>query len=368
MLTKQKLLEPIKIGDLQLANRVVHAPMTRTRATHDGTPTEIMADYYSQRAGAGLLIAEATAVSADAIAWQNMPGAFKPEHVAGWKLVTDAVHAKGGKIFLQIWHPGRATHSSLNDGTHPTAPSAIAITGDEIHTPTGKQPYETPRALEIDEIKRIIADFKQATIYAKEANFDGVEIHGANGYLIDQFLQSATNHRTDQYGGSFENRFRFLDEVLQAVLEVFPADRVGVRLAPNGVFNDMGSPEFHELFLYVASRLSEYKLAYLHVMDGLAFGFHEKGEQMTLSQFREVYSGNLVGNCGYTQESAEQRISDGDADMIAFGRPFISTPDLVERFANDWPLNADLDQSKWYGSGTSEGYSDQPTAQEAGIA
>ncbi|MBC2605929.1 alkene reductase [Pelagicoccus albus] len=368
MTASPKLLEPIKLGDLQLNNRVVHAPMTRTKAEADFTPTDLMGEYYAQRSGAGLLIAEATAVSPDAIAWMHQPGAFKPKHVEGWKKVTDAVHAKGSKIFLQIWHPGRATHTALNNGTLAVAPSAIRLENDQIHTPEGKKDYETPRALETEEIPGIVAQFKQAAIYAQEANFDGVEIHGANGYLIDQFLQSKTNHRADGYGGSIENRYRFLDEVVQAVLDVFPANRVGVRLAPNGVFNDMGSNDYQEQFLYVASRLNEYSLAYLHMMDGLAFGFHERGEPLTLAQFREVYHGTLIGNCGYTQETAEQRISSGEADMIAFGRPFISTPDLVERFQHGWALNEELDPAKWYLPVTSEGYTDLPTAQEAELA
>ncbi|MBK1876255.1 alkene reductase [Pelagicoccus mobilis] len=364
----QQLLSPVTLGDLELPNRVAHAPMTRTRAEADGTPTALMAEYYSQRASAGLLIAEATAVSDNSISWQNMPGAFKPQHVEGWKLTTDAVHGKGGKIFLQIWHPGRATHSLLNNGQHPVAPSPIPITGDQIHTPEGKKDYETPNEITTDEIKRIVADFKQAALYAEQANFDGVEIHGANGYLIDQFLQTVTNQRSDSYGGSIENRYRFLDEVVNAVLEVYPANRVGVRLAPNGVYNDMGSPEFREQFLYAGKQLDRYGLAYLHVMDGLAFGFHEKGDPLELSEFRKVFGGTLMGNCGYTKEAAEARIVEGNADLIAFGIPFISTPDLVERFAQNLPLNPELGQEHWYGDGAAKGYTDQPTAQEAGIS
>ena len=352
----EKLFESVKIGNLVLKNRIAHAPMTRTRAEADGTPTDLMAEYYSQRADAGLVIAEATAVASDAIAWQGMPGAFKDKHIVGWKKVTDAVHKQEGTIFLQIWHPGRATHSSINDGLQPVAPSAVRLEGDEIHTPRGKQPYETPRALGTDEIPGIVANFKQTALIAKKADFDGVEIHAANGYLIDQFLQSKTNLRTDDYGGSIENRYRLLDEVVRAVSEVYPANRVGVRLAPNGAFDDMGSPDFREQFTYVASQLDRYDLAYLHVMDGLAFGFHELGEPMTLKEFRKVFSNPILGNCGYTQESAEERLAEGDADMIAFGRPFITNPNLVHRFKNDLPLAPEADPSTWYGVGGKEGY------------
>ena len=356
------LLEPVKIGDLQLNNRIALAPMTRTRASADGTPGDLMAEYYAQRASAGLVIAEATGVDVSAIAWMGMPGAYKDSHLEGWKKITDAVHAKGGTIFLQIWHPGRATHSLLIGGQQPVAPSAIRLENSETHTPEGKKEYEVPRALDLEEIPGIIAMFKQGAELAKAANFDGVEIHSANGYLLDQFLQSKTNHRTDAYGGSIEKRYRLLDEVVQTVTEVFPANRVGVRLSPNGVFDDMGSPDYREQFTYVAQQLNAYGLAYLHVMDGLAFGFHELGNPMTLAEFRTVFKGPLMGNCGYTQETAEQALADGHADMIAFGRPFISNPDLVERFANNVELSPEADPSTWYSSSTAEGYTDFATA------
>jgi len=356
------LLEPIQIGDIQLSNRIVLAPMTRTRAEEDGVPGDLMAEYYAQRAGAGLVIAEATGVDASAIAWMGMPGAYQESHVAGWKKVTDSVHAKGSKIFLQIWHPGRATHSLLINGQQPVAPSAIRLENSETHTPEGKKPYEVPRALDLEEIPKIIAMFKQAAELAKAADFDGVEIHAANGYILDQFLQSKTNHRTDVYGGSIESRYRLLDEVVQALTEAFPPNRIAVRLSPNGVFDDMGSPDFREQFTYVAAQLNGYGLAYLHVMDGLAFGFHELGDPMTLSEFRTVFDGSLMGNCGYTQETAEKAVSDGHADMIAFGRPFISNPDLVERFAGNIPLSLEADPSMWYSSSTAQGYTDFATA------
>ncbi|MGB0715827.1 MAG: alkene reductase, partial [Phycisphaerae bacterium] len=223
-----------------------------------------------------------------------------------------------------------------------------------------KQPHETPRALELEEMPHVIADYQRAAERCRSAGFDGVEIHSANGYLLDTFLQSKTNHRTDQYGGSMENRYRLLDEIVQSVCSVWPSNRVGVRLSPNGSFNDMGSPDFREQFTYVAEQLDQYGLAYLHVMDGLAFGFHELGEPMTLTEFRAVFGSRLIGNCGYDQASAESAIAEQRADMIAIGRPFISNPDLVARYANGWPLNEDADTSVWYSGGGRAGYTDFP--------
>ncbi|WP_182866619.1 alkene reductase [Rhodopirellula sp. JC639] len=358
------LLSSLTVGDLTLPNRVVMAPLTRARAGERRIPNDLMAEYYSQRASAGLIISEATVVSPQGIGWPNTPGIYNDEMTEGWKQVVDAVHASNGRIFLQLWHTGRASHSDFHDGELPVAPSAIAIEGDGVHTPSGKKPYETPRALGTEEIPGIVSDYRQAAERAKRAGFDGVEIHSANGYLLDQFLQSKTNHRTDAYGGSIENRYRLLEEVVQAVTSVWSSDRVGVRIAPNGSFNDMGSPDYREQFTYVARRLDEHNLGYLHVMDGTGFGFHELGPAMTLADFREVYSGRLMGNVDYTRESAETAIADGDTDLIAFGRPYISNPDLVERFANGWPLAETADMSLWYSDGA-HGYTDFPTYREA---
>jgi N-ethylmaleimide reductase len=229
------------------------------------------------------------------------------------------------------------------------------LNGDHIHTPLGTKPYETPRPLSIDEIRATVSDYRKAAENAKAAGFSGVEVHGANGYLINQFLDATTNHRNDQYGGGLENRFRFLKEVLEAVLEVWPSDRVGVRISPNGVFNDKGCDDYRELYLYVANEINKLTLSYLHIMDGLAFGFHGKGEPMSLSEFRTVFQGSIIGNCGYTKESAQERIAEGNADIIAIGRPFITNPDLPERFRNNWPLNPSADMSLWYTPGP-EGY------------
>ena len=356
------MFEKFKMDDLMLQNRIVMAPLTRARAGEKRVPNDMMAEYYTQRATAGLIITEATTISEQANGWLQSPGIYTDEMTEGWRNVVDSVHRHDGKIFLQLWHCGRASHSSFHNGNPAVAPSAIKINGDYIHTPKGKEDYETPKALSSEEIAQTKIDYRNAALRAKEAGFDGLEIHSANGYLLDTFLQSKTNHRTDEYGGSIESRYRMLDEVLKEVCDVWPANRVGVRLSPNGVFNDMGSPDYREQFTYVASQLNNYGLAYLHVMDGLGFGFHELGEPMTLFEFREVFSNPLIGNCGYTQETAEQALTQGHADLIAFGRPFISNPDLVERFKNNLPLNPEADMSTWYTPAGRKGYTDFETA------
>lgn len=349
------LFEPLSIGNLHLKNRIALAPMTRGRAGTERVPNDLMAEYYYQRSSAGLLITEATVISKQGIGWIDSPGIFTEEMVAGWRKVTNRVKATGTPFFLQLWHCGRASHSDFHNGELPVSASAIKLNGDYIHTPLGKKPYETPRALSVDEIKAIVNDYRTAATYAKEAGFSGVEVHGANGYLINQFLDSKTNHRADQYGGSLENRFRFFKEVLKAVLEVWAPEQVAARISPNGVFNDMGGHDFRENYLYVASELENLNLGYLHIMDGLTFGFHEQGEPMTLSEFRPIYKGIIIGNCGYTKEAAENRIAEENADLIAFGRPFITNPDLPERFKNNWPLNPAEDMSLWYAPGA-QGY------------
>ena len=326
-----RLLSPFDLRGLPLRNRVVMAPLTRGRAGRERVPNDLMLEYYTQRASAGLIIAEATTISGQGFGWVDSPGIHNDAQVAGWKQITSALRARGTPFFLQLWHCGRASHSSFHGGRSAVSASAIPIDGDTIHTPVGKQPYETPRALETAEVAEVVEDYRRAAERAKAAGFDGVEIHAANGYLINQFLESKTNHRTDRYGGSVENRYRFLKEIVEAVLTVWPAERVAVRLSPNGNFNDMGSPDFRETSTYVAAQLDAYALAYLHVVDGLAFGFHQQGQPMTLPEFRAVFSGPLMGNCGYPQETAEAAIASGQADLIAFGRPYLSNPDLVDR-------------------------------------
>lgn len=363
--TASPLFTPFDLRDVPLANRVVLAPLTRARADADRRPNALMAEYYAQRAGAGLQITEATTVSPQGNGWVDSPGIYTDAQADAWRPIVDAVHARGSRIFLQLWHTGRASHSDFHDGALPVAPSAIAIDGDGTHTPAGKKPYETPRALETDEIPAIVDDYAAAAAKARDAGFDGVEIHAANGYLLDQFLQAKTNRRTDRYGGSIEARFTMLREVVEAIVRVMPAGRVGVRLSPNGVFNDMGSPDYRDTFLHAARELDRYGLAYLHVVDGLAFGFHELGEPMTLADFRAVFRGPLMGNCGYTQATAEDAIARGDADLIAFGRPYISNPDLAERFRAGRPLAPESDPSTWYAGGGATGYTDFPADPEA---
>jgi N-ethylmaleimide reductase len=341
--------------------------MTRARSGAERIPNALMAEYYAQRASVGLIITEATTISPQANGWNHSPGVYTDAMVNGWKLTTEAVHAKGGKIFLQLWHMGRASHSDFHNGERPVSASEVKLENDHIHTPHGKKEYEVPRALETDELAGIVASYQAAALNAKAAGFDGVEVHSANGYLLNQFLESKTNHRTDQYGGSIENRTRLLLEVVDAVTEVYPANRVAVRFSPNGNFNDMGSPDYRTQYTYAAQQLDTYGLAYLHIMDGLAFGFHELGEPMTLSEFRAVFNGPLMGNCGYTMSTAAEAIASGAADMIAIGRPLISTPDLIDRYAQGIALNPDTDMANWYTPAGAEGYTDLPTAAEAGL-
>lgn len=351
------LFDQVKIGDLIVKNRIAMAPMTRGRAGDSRVANELMAEYYYQRSSAGLLITEATVVSAQGNGWIGSPGIYTKEMTEGWRKVTQRVRPTGSHMFLQMWHCGRASHSDFHGGELPVSASAVKLQGDQIHTPCGKKDYETPRPLTVDEIKLTVHDYRAAALNAREAGFSGVEVHSANGYLLNQFLDSKTNKRNDHYGGSLENKCRFLHEVLAAIFEIWPSERVGVRLSPNGVFNDMGSEDFRETYLYAIKELNKLNLAYVHIMDGLAFGFHEKGDPMTLAEFREHYRGVIVGNCGYTQEDAEQRLTAGNVDIAAFGRPFISNPDLVERLRNGWPLAPYEDMTLWYTPGA-EGYTD----------
>eukprot|EP01129_Flabellula_baltica_P005700 TRINITY_DN207_c0_g1_i1.p1 TRINITY_DN207_c0_g1~~TRINITY_DN207_c0_g1_i1.p1 ORF type:complete len:367 (-),score=102.02 TRINITY_DN207_c0_g1_i1:10-1110(-) len=358
------IFTPHQMGDLTLKNRIAMPPLTRGRSSPVGVPeTDLKKEYYRQRADLGLIISEGVQVSPQAYGWRNGPGIWTEEQVEAWKPVVDAVHEDGGVIFMQLWHLGRAAHSDFF-GLQPVAASAIAIENTIYINDGSKVPYEVPRALEEDEIPSVIEDFRKAAENAKAAGFDGVEIHGANGYILDNFTQSKTNQRTDSYGGSLENRLKLPLEVVEAVLTVFPANRVGYRISPNGSFNDMGSPDYRETFTELIKKLAEYDLGYLHVMDGLAFGFHELGAPFTLSEARPLFPNTIIGNCGYTKEDAEKRINDGDADLIAIGRPVIANPDIMRRFKEDLPLN-DPDYSTFYTDGA-EGYTDYPyyTAEE----
>lgn len=353
------LFDSVLLGDLKLKNRIAMAPMTRGRAGETRVPNDIMAEHYFQRASAGLLITEATVINRQGIGWIGSPGIYTQEMVAGWRKVTDRLKAADTPIFLQLWHCGRASHSDFHGGELPVSASNVKIQGDGIHTPSGKKEYEAPRPMTLAEIEATVSDYRRAALNAREAGFSGVEVHSANGYLLNQFLDSKTNLRTDAYGGSLENKYRFLGEVLAAVLEIWPANRVGVRLSPNGVFNDMGSPDFRETYLFTIKQLARLNLGYVHIMDGLAFGFHQQGEPMTLAEFRAHYEGILIGNCGYTKEDAEARLAAGVVDIAAFGRPFITNPDLVQRLAQGHPLTPSDDMSRWYTPGP-EGYTDYP--------
>lgn len=349
------LFSPLTLGALTLPNRVLMAPLTRARAEEDHVPGDLMAEHYSDRATSGLIIAEATMAMEGHSAFWHEPGIYSDAQIAGWKKITDAVHQKGGRIFLQIWHGGRACHSLLNNGAQPVAASPIAITNDYTHTPEGKKPYEVPRELRDDELLGIIEGFAQAARNAKAAGFDGIEVHGANGYLLDGFLRDSSNQRTGPYGGSIENRSRLLLEVLAAVSEVFGSDRVGVRVSPLNSFNSMGDSDNLALYTYLAKKLNDLDLAYLHVMRGDVLGDLE-GDLLT--PIRAAYQGTLVSNMGYTAKEADQDIAAGKIDAIAFGVPYLANPDLPERFAQGADLN-EPNPATFYVPGA-EGYNDYP--------
>lgn len=325
-------------------------------------PNEMMATYYAQRATAGLLISEATQISPQGIGYINTPGIHRDDQVAGWKKVTDAVHEEGGRIVLQLWHVGRVSHTYFHEGAPPVAPSAIAGKG-QAYTPDGFQPLSTPRALETSEIPGIVEAYAQAARNARAAGFDGVEVHGANGYLIDQFLASGSNHRTDQYGGSLENRARFLVEVVEAVVGAWSADRVGVRLSPRGTANGLHDDNRVETYTYAAAQLERCGLAYLHLIDAVDDSMASTVQEPTAAHFRDVFSSPIIVNGGYTEETANAVLASGHADAVAFGRLFISNPDLVARFEIGASLQ-EADSSTFYTPGP-EGYIDYPTLVEA---
>jgi N-ethylmaleimide reductase len=313
-----------------------------------------MAEYYAQRASTGLLITECTMVTEGTSAFGDDPGIYSAEQIEGWKLTTDAVHKAGGRIFMQIWHAGRAAHPLLNDGKEPVSSSAIAIDG-ETHTPEGKKAYTVPRELTVDEIKSIVNDFRQGAINAKEAGFDGVEIHGANGYLIDQFLRESANQRTDEYGGSLENRARFLTEVIEAVTGVMGGDRVGLRLSPLNSFQSMKENDPIAWTRFLSEYLNRFDLAYVHLMRADFFGLQQAD---VVSVAREAYKGHLMVNMGYSPEEANQVIASGQADSVAFGTGILANPDFVERVKNGAELNQP-NPDTFYTSGA-EGYTDYP--------
>ncbi len=347
------LHSPLTIGPLTLPNRILMAPLTRCRADADHVPGALIAEYYSQRASAGLIIAEATMVMEGNSSFWMEPGIYSAAQIVGWKLTTDAVHAVGGRIFLQLWHGGRACHPLLNDGVQPVAPSPIPIVGDEVHTPEGKKPYVTPRELRDDEIPNIIEGFRKAAENAMAAGFDGVEVHGANGYLLDEFLRDGSNHRSGPYGGSIENRARLMLEVIEAASSVWGSDRVGLRISPLNSYNSMIDSDPIGLSIWLANRLNDCKLAYLHVMRGDFFQ-QQKGDVLT--PIRNHYQGILIANMGYQANEANDAIQSGQADAIAFGTPFLANPDLPARLKVGAPLNAP-NPATFYSPGAA-GYTD----------
>lgn len=362
-MTTPKLFTPTKLGDIDVANRVVMAPLTRNRARPEGdVPVALNAEYYSQRAGAGLIISEGTQISPQGKGYAWTPGIYSPEQVAGWKVVTDAVHARGGKIVAQIWHVGRVSHDTLQPGgTAPVAPSALAA---DTRTFDGTEflPTSTPRALEVSEIPGILDDYRKAAANADAAGFDGVEIHAANGYLIDQFLRDGSNTREDAYGGSIENRTRFLVEVVEAVVGVLGAGRVGIRLSPFANANGITESDPQTLFEHVVDRLNEFSLAYLHMVEGQTGGPRELADGQSIEALRKRFAGAYIANNGYTREMAIDAVESGKADLVAFGRAFLANPDLVERLRRDAPLN-EPDKATFYGGGE-KGYTDYPVLAE----
>ncbi len=349
------LFTPLQVGPLTLPNRILMAPLTRCRAEENHVPGDLMATHYSQRATAGLLIAEATMAMEGNSSFWHEPGIYSEAQVAGWKKITDAVHAAGGRIFLQIWHGGRACHPLLNGGAQPVAPSAIPITGDEVHTPEGKKPYVTPRELRDDEIPGIIEGFRKAALNAKAAGFDGVEVHGANGYLLDEFLRDGSNKRTGPYGGPVENRARLLLEVLDAVIGVWGPGIVGLRISPLNSYNSMIDSDPIGLATWLATRLNDYPLAYLHLMRS---DFFQQQQGDVVTPVRAAFQGVLVGNMGYTPAEATTAIAEGKLDAVAFGTSFLANPDLPARIRASAPLNAP-NPATFYSPGP-VGYTDYP--------
>ncbi|GAA6618646.1 alkene reductase [Scytonema sp. NUACC26] len=353
------LFSPYKLGDLELPNRIVMAPLTRQRALKNNVPHQLNATYYAQRATAGLIIAEATHVTPQGLGYIYAPGIYSQEQIQGWKLVTDAVHQQGGRIFLQIWHVGRISHPDLQpNGALPVAPSAIAAKG-EILTYEGMKSHVTPRALETSEIPEIVEQFRKGAENALAAGFDGVEIHGANGYLLDQFLRDGTNQRTDRYGGSVENRARLLLEVTEAVVDVWGSKRVGVRLSPSGTFNDMRDSNPLETFGYAAQAIDKFDLAYLHIFEAIESDIKHGAVIVPTSHIRERFHGTLMVNGAYTLDKAKTVVDRGEAELVSFGTLFISNPDLPKRFALNAPLN-EADPTTFY-TGGATGYIDYPT-------
>jgi len=352
------LLSLYKLDDLRLSNRMVMAPMTRCRAIAGNVPGPLSVTYYGQRASAGLIITEGSQVSPKGVGYDRTPGIYSPDQVEGWKNVTRAVHERGGHIFLQLWHVGRMSHPDFLGGDLPVGPSAIQV-DEEIHTPLGKKKIPIPRALTLDEIAVIIQQFRQGAKNAREAGFDGVEIHGANGYLLDQFLRDGSNKRSDNYGGNLENRIRLVLEVTRAVISEWDAKRVGYRLSPHFLIHGMSDSNPRETFVRCAEELSRIGIGYIHLIEpvGGRLGVTEPDAQIA-SLIRAKFDGTLILNGGYDAASGNDAIEQGAADLISFGAPFLANPDLPERFRKNASLNS-ADSSTYY-TGEEKGYTDYP--------
>lgn len=364
-MTDRDLFSPYDLGGLTLSNRIVMAPLTRNRAGAGLVPSQFAADYYAQRASAGLVITEASQVSVQAQGYQNTPGIYTPEQIAGWRKVTDAVHAKGGRIFVQLWHVGRVSHVDLHGGEAPVAPSAIRAE-TKTFVNNGFADVSQPRALELEEIPGVIEDFRQAAANAIKAGFDGVEVHGANGYLLDQFLRETANVRTDAYGGSIENRARLLIEVTAAVANEIGAQRTGVRISPvSPASGIVPSNEEQPQFNHLAQALDGLGIAYIHVVEG-ATGGPRDARPFDFDALRQRFRNTYIANNGYDLELAKSRLSEGKADLFAFGHHFIANPDLVERLKGSVPL-AQMNPATIYGGGA-EGYTDYPAAIATALA
>jgi N-ethylmaleimide reductase len=347
-----------KLGSIKLQNRMVMAPMTRCRAVVGNVPNPLAITYYVQRAQAGLIITEGSQVSPQGVGYIRTPGIYSTEQVDGWRSVTDAVHQASSKIFLQLWHVGRVSHPDFLNGDLPVAPSALPVEGI-AHTPLGKKNIENPRAIELDELPGIINQFRRGAENAKAAGFDGVEIHGANGYLLDQFLRDGSNHRNDQYGGSLQNRARLPLEVAKAVIDVWSADRVGYRITPHFQRYSMSDSNPRETFSYFAKELSDLKLGYLHMIEHVGAYMQVAPEARFASVIREIFEGTFMLNGGYDAEKGNETIQKGEADLISYGSLFLANPDLPERFKRNAPLNTP-DIERFY-AGEERGYIDYPT-------
>ena len=357
---KTALFQPLRLGDIELANRMVMAPLTRNRAEAGNVPGNMTIEYYAQRASLGLLIAEATQVSAQAQGYIATPGLHTPEQIAGWRKVTDEVHARGGKIFVQLWHTGRMSHTAFQPGENaPVAPSAIAAKAKTYIPGAGYVDTSTPRALETAEIAGIVDDFRTAARHAIEAGFDGVEVHGAHGYLIDAFLRDGSNHRSDAYGGSIENRARFLVEVMAAVIGEIGASKVGIRISPVSPVNDSNESQPQPLFEHVVRELEKLHPVYIHVVEGATGGPRDIAP-FDYEALRKLYSGVWMLNNGYTQDMAQDAVASGRADLISFGRLVITNPDLPRRFKENAPLNEMFPDAPLYGGQGPHGYTDYP--------